>query len=412
MADRNPLWVSHTGGVITVDDISIGVGSLWTPGSSNVNSRMGLRPGGTTTTATPAYVAAQGTPDKTVKVNAFQAVIPRSRATGCGIVTHDAANNIDLLTAHPAHATLQRNDLIVAQYSDEAFDSANGFSVFQVVGTPNASPTDPAVNTTNGAPTNSPDYIVLARVRVTANASTITNSMIDLFPNGKQWTVATGGVIPIANATDRATLTPYEGMTIWRIDRGWLETYSVVLTGWIVQGPAVCSSISDATTTITTPYTGQIVIIGAWNYYWDGTAFVLRPGQLVGGQLRTTNAAAVAGTETVVLTTPSLSLDRQSTYEIAYYLNGADSAIGDDFDMRIRVTNLAGSISTEEVLNRSDNAYPYGKVIYAQYSTTVAETKVWVGTVQRITGSGTFTAQTGSWIRVTKIAPAGTFSTI
>lgn len=301
MADRNPLWVSHTGGVVTVDDARIGMAALWTPGSSNVNARKGLRPGGTTATASPGLVAAQGTPDKTVKVNAFQATIPFSRGTGSFIVTHDAASNPDLLTAHPAHATLQRNDLIVAQVSDESVDASNGFGVYQIVGTPNASPSDPAVTIANGALTNSPDYIVLARVRVTPLASTITAAMIDdLRP---PWMVALGGVLPILNATDRATLTPYDGMAIWRIDRQWAEVYSIAAGGWLVQGIAQCSTTGDLSA-ITTPLTNQLAMVAADHcvYRYNGASWAKH---LTGFRELTTNATGTV--QNVTTTTTDLA---------------------------------------------------------------------------------------------------------
>lgn len=297
MADRNPLWVSHAGGVVTIDDARIGISALWTPGSSNVNARKGLRPGGTTAVTTPGFVAQQTVADKTVKVNAFQAAIPMSRATGSFIVTMDAAKNIDLLTAHPAHATLQRNDLIVAQVSDETVDAANGFSVVQIVGTPNASPSDPTVNITNGAPTNSPDYITLARVRVTANANTITTAMIDdLRP---PWLVAAGGVLPILNATDRGTLTPYDGMAIWRIDRQWIEVYSIAAAGWLVQGVAQCTTTGDLAA-ITTPLTNQLAMVAADHcvYRYNGSAWAKH---LTGNRTLSVNATGTVQTVTTTV---------------------------------------------------------------------------------------------------------------
>lgn len=411
MADRNPLWVSHTpGGVVTIDDARIGVSALWAPGSSAVNARKGLRPSGSTATTTPGYVAQQTVADKTVKINAFQAAIPMSRATGSFIVTMDAVKTIDLLTAHPAHATLQRNDLIVAQVSDEAVDAANGFSVVQIVGTPNASPSDPTVNITNGAPTNSPDYITLARVRVTANANTIITAMIDdLRP---PWLVALGGVLPILNVTDRGTLTPYDGLTIWRIDRKWLEAYSIAAGGWLVQGVGICSSVSDANTAITTPVSGQQIVIANIEYVYDGTAWVVMPGQTVGGQYRTTVPAGVAATETVLVSTGAVSLDRNSIYKVTFSAIGDMGAASCDFDFRIRETNVTGTISKEQVMPRNIDLYPVGHVLTHWYATSVAETKTWVGTTQRIVGTGNFTPRIGTSIQVEKVGFLTTMSTV
>lgn len=402
MADRNPLWVSHAGGVVTIDDARIGVSALWTPGSSNVNARKGLRPGGTTAVATPGFVAQQTVADKTVKVNAFQAAIPASRATGSFIATMDAVKTIDLLTTHPAHATLQRNDLIVAQVSDETFDSGNGFSVVQIVGTPNASPSDPAVNITNGAPTNSPDYITLARVRVTALASTITTAMIDdLRP---PWLVAAGGLLPILNAIDRGTLTPYDGMAIWRIDRQWIEVYSIAAGGWQVQGIGVCSSTADAATAITTPYTGQRITITTVPYFWTGSAWQVTPGTTIGGQVRVNDTAgAVTTTETVVVTSPTFGLDASSLYEVTFHLTGDISGSGTDFDLRIRADTLGGAQLRQKVMPQSGNAYPVGDTVHLLYGTTATESRAFVGTLQRVVGTATFTPRPGCYVEVRKM---------
>jgi hypothetical protein len=412
VADRNPLWVSHTpGGVITTDDARIGISSLWTPGSSAVNARKGLRPSGSTATTTPGYVAQSTVADKNVKINAFQAVIPASRATGSFIVTLDAVKTIDMLTAHPAHATLQRNDLIVAQVSDEPLDGSNGFTVCQIVGTPNASPTDPAVNTANGAPTNSPDYITLARVRVTANASTITTAMIDdLRP---PWLVAAGGVLPVASAADRATLTPYEGMTIWRADRVWLETYSIGYGGWIVQGPVVCSTAADFAIAVTTPYIGQRVYLSTPRAYyrWDGAALVHE--RIIGG-IRVTQAGIItssnAGTEVNI---PKLSMTarrvRAGTYYILHLsLFGQSSVNSDDYSIKVREdTALSGNMIADfRWIDGSEAVVNSQRSWEGVWKCTADNTnKSFFISVQRLLGTGVLDVQgdshTSWWIEET-----------
>jgi hypothetical protein len=412
MADRNPLWVSHTGtGVVTIDDARIGISAVWTPGSSNVNARSGLRPGGATAPVAPGLVAQQTVADKTVKVNAFQATIPASRATGSFIVTLDAVKTIDLLTAHPAHASLQRNDLIVAQVSDEASDPANGFTVCQIVGTPSGSPTDPVVNTTNGAPTNSPDYIILARVRVTAGAPTVTTAMIDdLRP---PWMVALGGVLPIKNATDRATLTPYEGMPIWRIDRQWQEIYNVAAGGWLVQGTGTCTSNSDATTAITTPFTGQrIYRSDARAYYrWDGGAWV---HERIVGALRVLTAGIItsssAGTEVNV---PKLAMTGKRVKSGTYYILhlsifGQSSVNADDYSIKVREdTALSGNtIADFRWINGSEPIVNSQRTWEGIWKCTADNTnKSFFISVQRLLGTGQLDVQgdnhTGWWIEET-----------
>jgi hypothetical protein len=353
-----------------------------------------LRPAGSTAAASPGLVAQQTVADKTVKVNPYQVTIPASRATGSFIGTLDAVKNIDLLTLHPAHASLQRNDLIVAQVSDETFDSANGFSTFQVVGTPSGTPTDPAVNTTNGAPTNSPDYVVLARVRVTAGATTITTSMIDdLRP---PWVVALGGILPVLNTTDRATLFPYDGMPIWRTDRKWIEIYSIAAGGWLVQGVAVGSSLADIQSAVTTPYAGQmattttgityIYVSGNW-VDADSTAF--------GGKRYVTGGVIAGptsgGTEALInVNTGALVLEANSEYQVDFSVNYTGTVAGDVFNWIVRETNLSGTVIMQAV----EPAIPAaGTPLIVRRSfiwrTTASVTKTWVGTIQRVTGTGT-----------------------
>jgi hypothetical protein len=408
VADRNPLWVSHTGGVVTIDDARIGISSVWTPGSSNVNARKGLRPGGSTAVASPGLVSAQATPNTTVKVNAFQGTIPASRATGSFIVTHDAANNLDLLTAHPAHASLQRNDLIVAQVSDETFDGSNGFWVGQIVGTPSGTPTDPAVNTTNGAPTNSPDYIILARVRVTAGALTITASMIDdLRP---PWMVALGGVLPVINSTDRATLTPYDGMAIWRIDRQWQENFSIAAGGWLVQGIGTCSSAADATSAITTPITGQkIYRTDTRSYYrWDGSAWI---HERVIGAVRVVAAGIItsSGATNTEIQVPRLTMSgkrvRANTYYIIYLnIAGQSSVVSDDYQIRVREDSTSGNVAADfRWIDGDEQVVNSQRSWHMPWKCSADNTnKTFVVTVTRLLGTGQLDIQgdskTAFWI--------------
>jgi hypothetical protein len=110
-------------------------------------------------------------------------------------------------------------------------------------------------------------------VRVTALAGTITAAMIDdLRP---PWAVGLGGILPVKNATDRGTLFAYDGFPIWRIDRQWVEVYSIAAAGWLVQGIAQCSTTSDLTA-VTTPLTNQLAMVAADHcvYRYNGAAWV------------------------------------------------------------------------------------------------------------------------------------------
>lgn len=133
--------------------------------------------------------------------------------------------------------------------------------MIRVQGTPSGSPADPSL-------ASFPDHILLARVRVTAGATTVTNAMIDdLRP---PWTVAAGGVLPVQSATARTALTAHQGFTIYRIDKGWTEVHDG--TAWRVQGFVKTAALAD----ITDPVTGQMCLLTTDNmiYRWNGSAWV------------------------------------------------------------------------------------------------------------------------------------------
>ena len=405
MAARNSWAVSTAGGILTTEDTRLHIGALLTPGNSNVKAKTGLRPGGSTAAASPGLVAAQGTPNKTVQVNAFQAFLQTGRGAGSYIQCLDVNTNIDLLTATPADPSQQRNDLIIAQQNDTSYSDANNlWTVKQIVGTPSGTPVDPTV-------TGSPDYFVLARVRVTAGATTITAAMIDdLRPS---WTVALGGVLPVASVGVRATLTPYDGMTIWRTDRVWLETYSIGYGGWIVQGPVVCSTAADFAGAVTTPYIGQRVYLSTPRAYyrWDGAALVHE--RIVGG-LRVIAAGIITSSSgTTEVNIPRLAMTGKRVASGTYYilhlsLFGQGSVNSDDFSIQVREdTALTGNViadfrwvvGNEQVVNSQRSWEGIWKC------TATNTNKSFFVSVKRLLGTGQLDIQgdnhTGWWIEET-----------
>ncbi len=244
MAERDPLWVN---GALDPEEVRVGEGAAWTPTTNAVRARSGIRPA----SGNPGAVTATGTPDANVHVAPFQAVMQSTRATAAGayIVSLDSIKDTNTLST-PAHASLARNDLIVAHQSDVFYGDADSqFRVRQIVGTPSGSPADPSL-------TGYPDAIPLARVRVNAAATSITAANItDLRPN-TGFTVAVGGTLPIPDQTRRDALTGlYDGLTIYRQDRDWTEIYDG--TAWRVQGVAIVSSTGDLAA-ITAPTVGQL----------------------------------------------------------------------------------------------------------------------------------------------------------
>lgn len=260
MAERDSLWVNS---ILDQEEARVGSGAIWWPATNAVKAKTGLRP----SQGNPGAVTASGTPDANVSVAPFQAVLQSTRGATSGVyvLTLDSAKAINVLST-PAHASLARNDLIIAHQSDTFYgDGSSAMLVRQVVGTPSGSPSDPSL-------ASYPDSITLARVRVNASATSINSGNItDLRPS---FSVALGGVLPVASATIRNALTGlYDGMTIYRTDRDWIEIYDGA--AWRVQGNAVVSNSSDLSA-ITNPYGGQVATAsnGAQEWRYTGSSWL------------------------------------------------------------------------------------------------------------------------------------------
>lgn len=106
-------------------------------------------------------VTQTGTASANVLVAAGAGVVQASTTDGASIMVNDTQKTLDVLTANPMGG-LPRNDIVV-------FDQAT-FSIRVVVGTPNASPTDPTVPTS---------AFPLARLRHAASATTVPTAKID-----------------------------------------------------------------------------------------------------------------------------------------------------------------------------------------------------------------------------------------
>lgn len=131
-------------------------------------------------------------------------------------------------TITASNPTNPRRDLIVARIKDVEYGVAvtNEFLLDVIAGTPAASPVDPTV------PAN---CIVLARVAVAANATSITNANITDLRNG--YAAVTGsalignqqkaptGIVPCLSAF-RPTVGLFEGLTIYETDTGRYWVYN------------------------------------------------------------------------------------------------------------------------------------------------------------------------------------------
>jgi hypothetical protein len=339
VAERNPLFLSDTGGVDTVEDTRLGLGALMMPGASSIATQTGLRPG----PVDPGAVTASGTADKFVHIAPLQGFIQSARATAPGmyVVGNDAAKAIDLLTANPANATNPRNDLIIAQVTDKFYsDVTQGFTIKQIVGTPSGSPVDPTVP-------GSVDYFLLARVRVPANATTIvTGNITDLRPG---WVVALGGLLPVPSVTVRNALAgKYDGMQIYRQDRNWVEIYDGA--AWRVQGVGIVTSIADLAA-ITDPVAGQLASNTADGliYKYTGSAWVGMPAGIMAAPTTTTSdgTATSAGTETRDAVLGNYAFTAVAGHRYRVWLTGRaiQGAVAND-RYAVRIRNGGGSTPT------------------------------------------------------------------
>lgn len=218
--------------------------------SAVVSVRAGIVP----SDGTDATVTAQGTPNMTVNVSPFQAIIPDANGRAYVYTSDSSVVSPTFATASGSHP---RIDLVIARvYDNAAGDSAATTSltlpgsagsitvqsvtgtVELVTGTPAASPTAPALPNSR--------CIILAVVTVPTSASSIVTGDIAASGGGATaapFTVAAGGVVPVLNLA-AAPATPYEGMQIWTMDTNLLWAY-VTGTGWVVQSPRM--SLSSAT---------------------------------------------------------------------------------------------------------------------------------------------------------------------
>jgi len=114
-------------------------------------------------------VAQTTTASASVVVSAGAAVSQDSVLNGASLLGLDTDLTLDVLTANPVGG-LPRNDLIVFDVATLGAGAGASGGVRVIVGTPNASPTDPAVPAT---------AVALARLRHAASATTVPAAKID-----------------------------------------------------------------------------------------------------------------------------------------------------------------------------------------------------------------------------------------
>lgn len=155
------------------------------------------------------------------------------------LVSNVTDTTLDVLGANPMGG-VPRNDVVV-------FDAATE-SLRVLVGTPNATPTDPTVPAT---------AVALGRIRHSAGATTVPSSAID---DLRAFVTTRGGVQRIGSQAERDALPLYYASTIYRTDSKNLEIYNG--SDWDVYSPRGASGTrsigqvaanSFATWTVTFP---------------------------------------------------------------------------------------------------------------------------------------------------------------
>lgn len=151
-----------------------------------------------------------GTPDMSVDVAGGRAYIQGTEATYQGLyfVENRGTTNLSVTAAD---GTYERHDLVVAKVEDSSYSGGtDAWSLAVVAGTPAASPSDPT------APANS---ITLARINVTAGATSITDAMIDDLRAS-----AAPATVRVRTSTTRP-LSPSEGEVVVETDTDIIRVY-------------------------------------------------------------------------------------------------------------------------------------------------------------------------------------------
>jgi hypothetical protein len=407
VAERGSWAVQQVGGVgvQTVEDARYSMGALWTPAGA-ITSRSGMVPTGAA--AVPGSVLATlPTANTFVHVQPFRFVRQSSRGGGTYTMILDSIKDIDILNpvngGTAADPTNSRIDLIIAQQSDAYFGDANSNMVVKRVGgTPSGSPSDPPVP-------GSPDYVLLARVTVPPNATTIQTSNIAnvALPSA----VAVGGLLPVADATERnAISTPYDGMQIYRRDMDWIETYD----GGAWRAPAWCRTTALAN--ITNPFSGQVALLTTDNfaYRWTGTQWSpMFPGAAAPwgriGEVKKTTADNISALAVMESVTVSVVAGRR--YQIDWNANHAANTTGPPNGTIAIRTAAGGSITTSSTVIRTaglliNNATFQPVSLSTTYVATATETRTF-GITATSNGSPVITFEGGADRRLLAVTDVG-----
>lgn len=205
-------------------------------------------------------VAQSGTPGMNVQVAAGVCAVSGTTTSNQGVYVgwNDAALAVTISTAD---ATNPRRDLIVARIRDSFYSGGtDSFAIEVVTGTPAASPADPAVPASS---------IVLARVAVAANATSILNASItDL----RTLITTLGGQLVVPTASMLPSVGLYNGLEAYVQDVKHNVSYNG--TNWVELATARICTITNPylLTTTWATVTGATLTLppGSWVIYAKG----------------------------------------------------------------------------------------------------------------------------------------------
>lgn len=284
-------------------------------------------------------------------VAALKCIIPNSISSTLGpyLLVSDAAVNI---TFDNGEASVSRVDRIIARAYDNANDASGQTKgdVYYLKGQ------------ASGAATAMPNNaILLYEVTVPAGASAGGGGInfVTATTDRRFYTTAAGGITPIANATDMSGIaSPYEGMTIYRLDLDALYCYD---NSVFRPRGQISVANSGSLSAVTNPAQGNVAIArdtsGIYIYNgssWDllGTAADGKKGIIARGR-RSSATGNITTTETGVLRLDNVPVVSGRAYKVVTNGINMDTDTSNDVGtVRFRV-NTAGTATTSSTLINS-----------------------------------------------------------
>lgn len=323
--------VYQAAGLMDAQTLRDGMSGLLQRG--DVSGGFGARPGVFPNTTTVAHVSTSG---MTWTVADLVAVVQHS--TGRMYIVAHPTEGGAVTAADPSNPRIDALDL---QIQDHAIDSS-GFARGRIVytaGTPAGVPVAPALTANSER---------LSTFTVEAGATST------LTPTVPRFTVARGGVIPVADSTAYpASGGRYEGMMLWNAA------------------------------------TDQLIVnmnaSGTWSPIASPATFQAQ--RRIATTIRTTNTTSF--TAETLINSVTASLENGKTYRVRWVADVASTVADDLARLRLRQDSLAGT--EMQLINRllHGTTTDYPVILEAEYTAGSTGNKTFVGTCARQFGTGT-----------------------